>query len=135
MENLQRFYVAVTETQLEDMLIRASSTFLLSYPLLPPPFDLFQIDKGVGPQALADFLYHRRGAQNWVHHHVHYVILTFWLWKSTPDNSTSTEVRDVPLLVVKNGITGGYTKTSNRTTKPKPAAALSDGPIAHAGPT
>ena len=135
MENHQLFYVAVTETRLEDMLITARSTLLPSFPMLPPPFDLFQIDEGIEPQALAEFLYHRRGAQNWVHHHVHYVMLTFQIWKSSPDNSTSTEVRDVPLLVVKNGITGKYTRTSDQTTKPKPMLALSCHPMAHAGPT
>ena len=64
---------------------------------------------------MADVLYHRRGAHNWVHHQVHYILLTFWLTsdlQSAPDNSTSTELRDVPLLMVKNGITGGYTKSS-----------------------
>ena len=39
------------------------------------------------------------------------------------------------LLVVKNGITGGYTRTSDQTTKPKPAVALSNHAMAHAGPT
>ena len=50
-----------------------------------------------------------------MHHQVHYILLTFWLTsdlQSAPDNSTSTELRDVPLLMVKNGITGGYTKSS-----------------------
>jgi hypothetical protein len=135
MENHQLFYVAVTETRLEDMLITARSTLLPSFPMLPPPFDLFQIDEGMEPQALAEFLYHRRGAHNWVHHHLHYVMLTFQIWKSTPDNSTSTEVRDVPLLVVKNGITGKYTRTSDQATKPKPMLALSGHLMAHAGPT
>lgn len=56
------------------MLTRARLTLLPSFPLLPPPFDLFKVDRGMALQAVAEFLYHRRRAprnltRNWVHHH------------------------------------------------------------------
>ena len=107
-----------------------------TFPVLPPPFNLFKLTKGMGMERAAEFLYHSRGAQNWAHHHVHYVLLTFWLWETSTDGRTTTGLLDQPILVVKNGVTGRYTTTSNHKTIPLAAASLGKYTgIAHVGPT
>ena len=131
---------AVTRLQLDKMLMEAASKTISSghptFPVLPPPFNLFKLTKGMGMERAAEFLYHSRGAQNWAHHHVHYVLLTFWLWETSTDGQTTTGLLNQPILVVKNGVTGRYTRTSNHKTIPLAAHALSRGGAgAYVGPT
>lgn len=127
----------MTKTQLDDMLMSITNTEGAppSFPELPSPFQLFRVPMGEGLQKAAEFLYHRRGAQNWAHHHLHYVLVTFWLWGRSPDGRISTGVLADPILIVKNGVTGSYRTTSDHRTIPDPAHALSSGCCAYFGPT
>ena len=134
------FVQEVTRMQLDEMLMEAASKTITSghptFPVLPPPFKLFKLTKGMGMERAAEFLYHSRGAQNWAHHHVHYVLLTFWLWETSTDGQRTTGLLNQPILVVKNGVTGRYTTTSNHKTIPLAAASLGKYTgIAHVGPT
>lgn len=131
---------AVTRMQLDKMLMEATSKMHTSgqptFPVLPSTFNLFKITKAMGVERAAEFLYHSRGAQNWAHHHVHYVLLTFWLWETSTDGRTTTGLLHQPILVVKNGVTGRYTTTSNHKTIPLAAAALRQKTgMAYVGPT
>jgi SHAQKYF class myb-like DNA-binding protein len=133
----KEFFRSVTQTQLDDMLRTMLNTegMLPLFPELPSPFQLFRVPMGLGLQQSAEFLYHVRGAQNWAHHHLHYVLLTFWLWGRSPDGRITTGVLADPILIVKNGVTGIYRTTSDHRTIPLPALALSKRCKAYIGPT
>ena len=131
------FVQPVTKTQLDNMLMttRMLTDGMPTFPELPSPFDLFRVTKSMGLQRSAEFLYHSRGAQNWAHHSVHYVILAFWLWDRSPDGRRSTGLLADPILLVKNGITGSYRTKPDQRIIPQPASALNHGGISHVGPT
>ena len=77
------FVQPVTKTQLDNMLMttRMLTDGMPTFPELPSPFDLFRVTMSMGlthsPRRVP--LPQGRGAQNWAHHSVHYVILAFWL--------------------------------------------------------
>ena len=131
------FFQTVTKTQLAAMSMSITNTAGAppSFPELPSPFQLFRVPMREGLQKAAEFIYHRRGAQNWAHHHLHYVLLTFWLWDRSIDGRVSTGVLADPILIVKNGVTGSYRTTSDHRTIPDPAHALNRGCCAYFGPT
>jgi len=82
----QEFVQPVTKTQLNDMLMTITNTEGMPplFPELPSPFQLFRVPTGLGLQKAAEFLYHRRGAQNWAH------LLACWKLFYRHPNSTRT---------------------------------------------
>jgi hypothetical protein len=96
---------------------------------------MFKVTMEMGLQGAANFIYHRRGAQNWAHHKLHYVLIAFWLWDRSPDGRTTTGLLADPILLIKNGITGCYTTTPDHKTIPRPASALNSSSSNNVGPT
>jgi hypothetical protein len=125
----------VTRSQLDNMLMTNPLMMPPSFPELPSPFHLFKVTKSMGLQGAANYVYHNRGAQNWVHHQLHYVLLAFWLWDRSPDGRTTTGLLTDPILLIKNGITGSYGTTSDHRMIARPASALNTAGWAYVGPT